>query len=577
MKTWQKVLLTLIVLFLVAVFLIFVGIYQSLTAPPHIADNSVLYQPVEELVEWRATDVLSRTLSGNPPTLLDIVENLRKAAVDKRVQAVVLMPTGSSYGWAKATQLRRAVQEYRSSGKPIFSFIERAGNLQYYLASAATKVYMVPSGNLMLNGLASQAVFLRGTLEKLGVFPDLEHIGKYKTASDVFTRKDMSSAQREMVGSILDSYFSQYVDTLATARDVDPGGISEIIDTNLFLTSEQALEYGLVDSLLYLDQVDELLKKQNGGTLERLSSDTYRKIPARTLGLDRGPKIALVYAVGSIVLGSDAFDPLFGSAMGSSRVVQDIRSAAEDESIKAIVFRVDSPGGDALASDIIWRATQVARQKKPFIVSMSDMAGSGGYYIAMGADSIVAEPGTLTGSIGVITGKFSLEGLYGKIGMNIDIIKRGRFADAMTDSRPFTPDERQRVVDSMWETYRTFATKAAEGRGMTYAQIDSIGRGRVWTGAQAVNIGLVDVLGGLDTAINIAKEKAGIPLEQKVRLVLYPKEKSLLEMILTERLAGVHFGSDLSSLQPVLAFFRAGRLYRDFAMLTLMPWWLLVK
>lgn len=577
MKTWLKVLLVLVALFLVSIFLIFVAIYQNVTAPPRVAAGSVLLQPITQLVEWRPTDIVSKAVGGTVPTLRDVLDNLRKAAVDKRVRAVVLLPRGTGFGWAKATQLRRAVAEFKRSGKPIFAYIERTEDLGFYLASAASKVYMTPTGNLALNGLASEVVFLRGSLDKLGVYPDLEHIGAYKSASDLLTRKSMSPAHREEVNAILDSYFTQYVDSLAASRGKNPAQIRKIINEHLFLTAEQALQYGLVDSLVYWDEVEAVLDKENGGKLSRLWGNTYRKIPARTLGLDRGPKIALVYAVGSIVLGNDAFDPLFGSAMGSSRVARDIRRAAEDRSIKAIIFRVDSPGGDALASDVIWRATQEARKKKPFIVSMSDVAASGGYWISMGADTIVAEPSTLTGSIGVISGKFSLRKLYEKVDLNVEIVKRGRFADALTASRPFTPEERKQVFDNMMQIYRTFVTKAAEGRRRTYDQIDAVGRGRVWTGAQAKEIGLVDALGGLETAIDIAKQKAGILPEQSVRLVVFPKEKSLLEMILSERLTAFRFGKTLHSLDSVADFFLGRRLYRDFVPLAIMPWWLRVR
>lgn len=576
-KTWQKVLLILIVVFGLGVFLMLVAIYQSLTAPPQIRSGSVLLQPVTQLVEWRPTDLVSRVLTETQPTLRDVVDNLRKAAVDDRVTAVVLLPRGEGYGWAKAAQLRRAMAEFKRSGKPLIAFIERAQDLAYFLASAAERVYMVPSGDLMLNGLTTQVVFLRGTLDKLGVYPDLEHIGDYKSASDLLTRKSMSGPHREMMNAILDSYYAHYVDSLAASRDKDAEEIRRIIDDHLFLKAKQALEYGLVDSLLFWDELEQLLKKNNNGTFRKLSAKTYYKIPTRTLGLDKGPKIALIYAMGSIILGNDSFDPIFGSAMGSSRVAADIHRAAEDKTIKAIVFRVDSPGGDALASDIIWKATQTARQKKPFIVSMSDVAGSGGYWISMGADSIVAEAGTLTGSIGVISGKFSLASLYDKIDLNVETLKRGRFADAMTDTRPFTPEEREQVIENMWWIYRMFVTKAAEGRGMTYDQVDALGRGRVWTGAQAKQNGLVDVLGGLETAIDLAKQKAGIAPEESVRLVVYPREKSLVEMVLSQELATVFSWWRFPAGDPVIEFFRGRRLYRNFTSLAIMPWWLQVN
>jgi protease-4 len=289
-----------------------------------------------------------------------------------------------------------------------------------------------------------------------------------------------------------------------------------------------------VDELLYADQVKDKLHQA-----DRVTPGKYARSSRGGFGLDSRPKIALVYAVGEIVGGESHGSPLGGTFAGSDTVGSALREAGEDDDVRAILLRVDSPGGSGTASDVIWREVQKARKSKPVIVSMGDLAASGGYYIAMGSDGIVAQPGTITGSIGVFGGKFSLRGLYGKIGLNKEILKRGQHADLFTEFRPWTEEERAKVRGLMTDFYREFVTKAAEGRKKKYEEIDAVAQGRVWTGREALQHGLIDRLGGMDVALEMAKERAGIRKDQDVRLVILPERKGLLETLLERQEEGV--------------------------------------
>ena len=456
--------------------------------------------------------------------VLDLIE---KAKRDRSVDGIILKVGSLSTGWGKIQEIRNKLLDFRSAGKKVICYMETGGNLEYYLATATDKIVLYPSGDLSLIGLKSEVPFLKGTLEKLGIKAELEHIGKYKTASDLLTRDSMSVAHREVINSILDDYYDQFTRAIAQGRGMEVEEVKEKIDQGPYLAAE-ALKADLVDTLAYWDRVEEIAKKLAGGKIRELKGKGFARRRERRYEWGIPPKVALIYANGTIWSGESGYNPLpipliGGKYMGSETIAQAIRRARKDKSIKAIVFRIDSPGGSGLASDVIWREVTLARQKKPFIVSMSDVAGSGGYYIACAADTIVAEPGTITGSIGAISGKFDMRGLYDKIGMRKETITRGKNADIYTDYRGFTPEERRKVRGMLKEGYDDFVNKVAQGRGMSYEDVDAIGRGRIWTGRQAKLNGLVDELGGLERAIKIAKAKAGIGEEREVRIVTYPR------------------------------------------------------
>lgn len=565
MKAWQKGLLIVIGVLIVLTIVLALTVYSLLTPTILVRDNSFLALRVSgPLIEHPPANPLLRALTTPGFTVRGILDNIRKARVDKRIVGIILKPSYIPAGWGKIQEIREALADFKTSGKTLVSFLDHCSTKEYYLATVSDRVFMIPTGELFLTGLTAEVTFLKGTLEKLGIKADLEHVGRYKTASDLLTRESMSEAHREVVESILDDYYHRLVETIATARKKAPEEVKAMIDRGPF-NPQRALREGLVDSLLYWDELEELLKKENKGKFAKIESSKYSRVSLTSLGLNKGPRIALIYATGAIVTGEDQFDPVFGPCMGSDRVVRDIRRAAENKYIKAIVFRVDSPGGSGLASDIIWREVVKAKEKKPFIVSMSDVAGSGGYWISMAADTIVAQPGTLTGSIGVIGGKICLQGFYNKIGINKEVVTRGRHADSFSETRPFTPEERKKLREELWDFYGMFVHKAAEGRGKTFKEIDAVGRGRVWTGKQALERGLVDVLGGLKEAIDIAKLKAGIPREKEVRLVIYPKKKGLLEVLLSRRLVPL-----FKNLNQSLSLWRSSKL-------ALMPFWLEIR
>jgi len=340
----------------------------------------------------------------------------------------------------------------------------------------------------------------------------------------MFTEKGFTEAHKLMMESLYQDIFGEYVRTVAQARKKTEEEVRAIIDKSLY-QGEQALEAGLVDSLLYEDELETVLQ-EGGKKLHRTRLSDYIRTSPSSLGLETGRKVALIYAMGPIFSGEGVYNTIGGRTLSRA-----IRQARQDRSIAAVVLRVDSPGGSAVASDVIWRETFLCKKQKPLVVSMSDLAGSGGYWISMAAHRIVAQPQTLTGSIGVLAGKFSLAGLYDKLGITAEKITYGQKADLFTTFRPFSPDERRLLKENILWTYDRFLAKAAEGRNLTREDVDRVGRGRVWTGRQALEAKLVDELGGLDTAIGLAKVLAGIPAEEDVRLVVWPRSISLLGRI----------------------------------------------
>jgi protease-4 len=373
----------------------------------------------------------------------------------------------------------------------------------------------------------ADASFYKGTLDKLKIHADMEHIGAYKSASEQWTRDSMSDAQRRATDSILDSIYGQIVGTIAESRKLTPAQVRSAIDKGL-LTPEEAKSTGMVDGLLYDDEVESELKKKFGDYTE-LRIRAYKKSgswPARR------NRIAVISASGAIISGKGGTSSFGGEFIGSDSLCRTLREVREDRGIRAAVLRVDSPGGSGVASDAIWREVELLKEEKPLIVSMGDVAASGGYYISMGADAIVAEPATITGSIGVISGKYNLRGFYeGWIGLHRDQIKRGENADLFTDYQGFTEAQRAIVRAQIETFYREFVHKAATGRGKKDEEIDRIAQGRIWTGAQAKENGLVDELGGLDTAVEIAKKKAGLASSESVTLESYPRRKGLFQSL----------------------------------------------
>lgn len=464
-------------------------------------------------------------------TVQDFLSVLKTAKDDPKIKQVYLRMGGlDDVGWAKARELRQGVLDFRESGKTVTAFMEEGTDMAYYLASTGDRIVMPELGTLWVNGLYSRITFLKNTYSKLGIGWEEVKRGKYKSATEPFTRDKMSEPFREMMDALLDDVYQDYLNSVATARNLTLEQAEKIVDDGPYLNAQNALEAGLIDGLSYESEIEKELEIADPKRGKGIEGDAYHKSMLRRWR-PRREKIALIYAVGAIMPGKSRSNPFQGKVMGSTTMSKAIREAAEDKSIKAIVFRVDSPGGSALASDIIWRQLVEAKKEKPVVVSMGAVAGSGGYYVSMGADCIVAQPNTITGSIGVLALKPSLKELYQKIGMNIETLTRGENADFFSADRPFTEEEKARLDRFIQEVYDQFVSKAAQGRGKTYEEIHRIAQGRVWSGKRAKEIGLVDELGGLKKAIEIAKEKAGLPPEQKVGLVIYPEKRGILEML----------------------------------------------
>ena len=521
-----------IVLIVLAVFASGAGLlllYSAVGREPQVANHSTLVLRLAgNLEEMEPGGVLGQFIES-PPTVRSIVETLRKAKVDSRISSVIIKPTGAAALWGKVQEVRDAIVDFRRSGKPIIAYMEYGGEQEFYLATACDKVYLMPSASLDLTGMASYELFLRGTLDKIGAYPDALHIGEYKTASNTFTEHTYTPAHREMAESLNTDLYEQLVRGIADGRHKSEAAVKSLIDHGPFLP-EDALRAGLIDDLAYEDEIDDKVKLAPGAPKYVDLSD-YRQVALSSLGLGRGPRIAVIYAAGIIASGKSSFDSPGGGVVGSETMVEYLRKARADSSVKAIVLRVDSPGGSAIASDVIWREVMLTKNQKPVIASMSDVAASGGYYIVMPAHAIVAEPSTLTGSIGVVITKFVIDGTLKKLGMNMESVSQGKYSGMYSPVRPFSPEERARVAENMQATYDTFVEKAAQGRNTTPERIDAIGQGRVWTGRQAKQIGLVDELGGLERALALAKQRAKIPQDSEVELVVYPPKKSIYDVI----------------------------------------------
>ncbi len=507
-------------------------LYLMVSGAPSVASDSVLVLPVPAgLTEYRQNALLTPIVGGGGATVRSVVDSLRKAKVDDRISGVILKPqVGPRAYWGKLQEIRDAVIDYRESGKPIAAFLEYGGAEDYYLASAADKVYLMPGSPLEIVGRAQYEVFLRNALDKVGTYPDVLAAGDYKTAANQYTETTMTPAHREMAESLNRDLYEQMVEGIAESRGLTGDEVRGLVDEGPFLPDD-ALAAGLVDGLAY---ADELKRREpfDGADWREISDGDYRQIGLQSVGLNRGERIALIYAVGAINSGTSGFDVLNGEVLGSDTLTSAIRNAREDDSVRAIVLRIDSPGGSAVASDVIWREVELVRESgKPIVASMSDLGASGGYYIAMGADAIVAQPATLTGSIGVVFGKFTTGGTYEKLGIGIEPVSEGRFAEIYSPVTRFSDAERAKVQEQLNAIYEQFVTKAAEGRQTTRDLLHEVAQGRVWTGRQALQHGLIDEVGGLGRAIGLAKEKAGIDPDDEVELVIYPRPKSFFELL----------------------------------------------
>lgn len=484
-------------------------------------------------------------------SLSTVIRRMDRTAQDASVAAVLLHIEDLQIGSGKVCELRAAIGRLRKAGKPVYAEISGADRGEYLVASACDEVALAPSGGLLIPGVRAEVTFYKGLLDKVGVQFDLLQMGKYKGAGEPLTRTSLSPALRESLEKLVDDSYEDMIGLIAKDRKLEPAKVKELVDRGIF-TAETACKARLVDRLAYPDQVLEAIRTklkaedvQVVAAQERKAADMdfsgfsgFMKFMELAMGgkpserVSRDKKIAVVYAVGPIVSSASSGGIFTDEVVSANVTVKALRQAADDPKCSAIVLRIDSPGGSAVASDLIWR--EVVRMNKPVIASMGDVAGSGGYYIAMGARKIVAAPGTITGSIGVIGGKLVLGGLMEKIGVNTEVISRGKNSGAMSPTRPFTPEERRAWISMMEETYQQFVSKAAKGRKMPVKKLEELAQGRVYTGRMAAANGLVDALGTLDDAIAEAKKAAGIQADEKVEIWNLPKRKTIFEQLFAD-------------------------------------------
>lgn len=481
-------------------------------------------------------------------SLSDCLTRFDKAATDDTLQGLILRIEGPQIGWAKLNEIRTAIAKVRKAGKKVYAYLDDGATKDYLIAVACDEVVMPEPGSLMFLGLRAEVSFYKNLFDKLDVKAEMLRVGEYKSAAEPYSRTEMSKEFREEMEAILDSYFAQMKEIVADARKLSVEKVEAAIDAGPF-TAVKAKELGLIDRLAYPDELENLVKGGPDSKVKitkkygkkKLDTDFSGftgmvKMMDMLMGIEQpkrkttNPKLAIINAVGPIMTGASSSDPFTGEGtIGSETLSKAIRQANEDATVKAIVMRVDSPGGSALASDLIWRELELVQ--KPFVISMGDVAASGGYYIAMNADKIYAEPGTITGSIGVVGGKLATQGLFDKIGINTSIITRGKNAGVMSITTPFSETERAAMQQMMNDIYKQFTTKAATGRKMEYEKLEKLARGRIYTGLQAKELGLIDEVGTLGDAIAEAKKLAGLKPDEKLEKLELPKPTSPFESL----------------------------------------------
>lgn len=519
-----------LLLIFLAVVIIFAAVNSS-DEKVSLKENSVLHLQLKTpladrggtVPDFQSMDIKKKL------GIKDITDLLQDAAEDENIEGILFEPSMFTGGLAATEELRNALLDFKESGKFVLAYAEAYTHKSYYLASAADDVYLNPAGIVQFTGLSAQLMFFKSMLDKLGVEPVILRYGKFKSAVEPFMQNSMSEANKEQTAKYINSFWDTMINGISEERGISVEELNLTADSLFVRSAQNALDYKLVDALVYKDEADEEIKKRIGieadEDIEYISLKKYAKAEKSgkaDVKFSRN-KVALIYAEGAIDSGSSDTETI-----GSESLAEEIRKARKDSTIKAIVLRVNSPGGSALASEVIWRETVLAKQEKPFIVSMGDVAASGGYFIACAADTIVAQPTSITGSIGVFGLLFNAEELMENIGLNIETVNTNKYADIGNPGRKMTAFEKNRIQQGVNDVYKVFIGHVAQGRNMSVEQVDQIGQGRVWSGTDALEIGLVDVLGGLNTAIEIAKEKAEL---EDYRIISLPEKDAFLQML----------------------------------------------
>jgi protease-4 len=535
MKSTTRIILVVVAILVILPVLAVVGFLYARRIKP----NTILVVRIEDEIPERTPEASVQDLfNGLPTTVTDITEGIKRARTDPRITTLEVHVGESSIGMSTIQEIRESIGAFNRARKHSVGYLEFATNRSYYLASACETIMMLPKSEFDIHGMMASTTFMRGAFDKLGIYPDFLHIGDYKNATNVFTEKKFTPAHREATKALVDDWYRQFVHGVAASRNMNPDSVQRIVAAAPY-TSNATPATGIVDRVGYDDEFRHLVDQKNHGHSRRISLHRYLD-RTETITLN---KIAVIYAVGEIAPGRSSSSPWGEGVMGSETIARQFRRARNDGFVKAVVVRIDSPGGVAFASEVMRHELELTKGVKPVVVSMSDVAASGGYWLAMSANRIIAEPGTITGSIGVLTGKFNIEGLYGKLGLSTDFVATTENSTLDYPFQNFTPAQRQVVLRNMHETYEDFLTGVAAGRHMKVQDVDKIAQGRVWTGERARQLGLVDELGGLHTAIERARELARIPPAEKTSLLALPPHRPFLERLLDN-------SSDDSALAP---------------------------
>lgn len=495
---------------------------------PVISPNAVLVLALSGEVPESAPFDFSFSLGQNQatPTVRDVWTSLHAAASDNKIKALLIQPRNLSVGWARLQELRRELINFKKSGKPVYALLQGAGSREYYLSTAADRIFLSPDDFLDVKGFRVEEMYFKNTLDKLGVGVQVDHVGRYKDAGDIFSRTGMTPETREVLNQILDQLYGDFCSTVGAGRRKSAEDVKALIDAGPF-TSQQAKAAGLVDELGYEDEIFSELKKKTGiNDLNKVALKSYfHAAPGK------GDRIAILVGDGDIIRGGADDSVTNQSVISSVAFSKVIRQVREDSSIKGVILRVNSPGGDAVASDEILHELKLLSAAKPLVISMSDVAASGGYFISMTGDQVLSYPNTITGSIGVLYVRPYFHNLYDKLGIQQETITRGKLADFDSVYNPLSDAAKQKLHDSIETTYHSFVAKVAASRRKTYGQIDQLAQGRVWMGAQARENALVDELGGLDEAIASIRKKAKLSAGGDTNLVMFPPRRSLLEIL----------------------------------------------
>jgi protease-4 len=502
---------------------------------PAIEDRSwLIVEMYGDLLEYDPPGgIMSQLVDSDVETLQRILDNLEKAAVDDRIEGVIFkVAVGNSVGTAMLQEIRGAIRRVQDTDKKVLVWAESFDRQDYLLLAACDEVLVPPTAYIGFTGFSSETLHVKRAFDKLGIKPNIHKIKDYKSAAETVIREDMSEPAREMRGWIMDEMWETLLETLAADRGFDEEKIVELMQ-HAYFTADEALDSGLIDRIAYWDELETELKGADEDALRSVSQGRYAEVRRSKLDLEGDKKIAVIHAQGTIMGRRNDVNPLLGLTMGHESIIAEFRRARLDEDVAAIVFRVDSGGGDALGSDLMGHEVEITVGVKPVVVSMVNVAASGGYHISYRASKIVADPMTITGSIGSISGKINMKDFYDKLGITFDHVERGPMATIESDLQDFTPEERARFEENHWNGFNDWLRDVAEHRDMSFEDAEKLAHGRVWTGRQAVANGLVDEIGDLKHAIDLAGRLAGIPADEQVTVEHFPKQKGLLESLMS--------------------------------------------